>query len=133
MQSLLFSRKKYNFAKHYKIKAKYYKMKKIATILVALMAIAVSAEAKTVKKTFTVNGLCDMCQTRIQKAARSVSGVLTASWNQKTKVCSVVFDDKKTSVDKVQKAIAAAGHDTGKYKATAAAYNKLPGCCKYRK
>lgn len=108
-------------------------MKKIILMLVAVMSIAVSAQAKTVKKTFVVGGKCEMCQTRIQKAAKAVPGVLTAAWNQKTKKCSVVFDNSKTSVDKIQKAIAAVGHDAGNCKASDAVYNKLPGCCKYRK
>ncbi len=108
-------------------------MKKIILMLVAIMSIAVSAQAKTVKKTFVVGGECEMCKARIQKAAKAVPGVLTAAWNQKTQKCSVVFDSGKTSVDKIQKAIAAVGHDAGNYKAPNAVYNKLPSCCKYRK
>jgi Cu(I)/Ag(I) efflux system membrane fusion protein len=34
---------------------------------------------------------------------------------------------------KVETAIAKVGHDAGSVKASTAAYNKLPGCCKYRK
>ncbi len=108
-------------------------MKKIALMLVASLAIVASAQAKTVKKSFKANGLCEMCQARIQKACKAVPGVLTASWNKDTKVCNVVFDDSKTNLNKIEKAVAAAGHDTDKVKATTAAYNKLPGCCKYRK
>ena len=92
-----------------------------------------SAQAKTVKKTFKAQGKCEMCQARIQKAAKAVPGVLTAAWNKDTKVCSVVFDDSKTNLNKIEKAVAAAGHDTDKAKASAATYAKLPGCCKYRK
>lgn len=108
-------------------------MKKIVLLFIAALAMTVSVQAKTVKKTFTVGGKCEMCKARIQKAAKGVPGVVTAGWNVKTQKCSVVFDDKKTSLDKIEKAIAAAGHDTDKFKATAATYNKLPGCCKYRK
>lgn len=108
-------------------------MKKIIFMLVAFVAMTVSAQAKTVKKTFSVGGNCEMCQSRITKAAKAVPGVVTASWNKSTKKCSVVFDDSKTNVGKVQKAIAAAGHDAGNAKASTAAYNKLPSCCKYRK
>lgn len=108
-------------------------MKKIILMFVAIMAMAVSGQAKTVKKTFFVNGACGMCKTRIQKTAKAVPGVMSAAWDQKTKQCSVVFDNKKTSVDKIEKALAAVGHDAGKYKAPQAVYDKLPGCCKYRK
>lgn len=108
-------------------------MRKVALMLMAAMAMCATAQAKTVKKTFKADGACDMCKARIQKTAKAVPGVMTAAWNLKTKTCSVVFDDKKTSLDKIEKAVAGAGHDTDKYKAAAQAYNKLPGCCKYRK
>lgn len=108
-------------------------MKKIAMMFVAALAVCASVQAKTVKKSFKAQGQCEMCQARIQKAAKGVPGVLTASWNKDTKVCNVVFDDSKTNLNKIEKAVAAAGHDTDKAKASAAAYNKLPGCCKYRK
>jgi Cu(I)/Ag(I) efflux system membrane fusion protein len=44
-----------------------------------------------------------------------------------------VYDNTKTDTKKVQKAVAASGHDSGNIKASQATYNKLPGCCKYRK
>ena len=58
---------------------------------------------------------------------------LPANWNSKTKQLALVFDDKSTSAEKVQKAIAAVGYDAGDVKASKAAYDKLPGCCKYQK
>ena len=80
----------------------------------------------------TVQGLCEMCKDRIEKAAKSVSGVTSASWDIKTKQLHLNFDPAKTSVDAVAKAIAQAGHDTDKYKADKATYDALPSCCKYR-
>ena len=80
----------------------------------------------------TVQGLCEMCKDRIEKAAKSVSGVTSASWDIKTKQLHLNFDPVKTSADAVAKAIAKAGHDTDKYKADKATYDALPACCKYR-
>jgi Cu(I)/Ag(I) efflux system membrane fusion protein len=80
----------------------------------------------------TVQGLCEMCKERIEKAAKSVSGVTSASWDIKTKQLHLGFNPAKTSVDAVAKAIAKAGHDTDKYKADKATYDALPSCCKYR-
>ena len=80
----------------------------------------------------TVQGLCEMCKERIEKAAKSVSGVTSANWDIKTKQLHLGFDPAKTSVDAVAKAIAKAGHDTDKYKADKATYDALPDCCKYR-
>lgn len=108
-------------------------MKKIVLMLAAAMAVCVSAEAKTVRKTFQAEGQCEMCKDRIQKSAKAVDGVLSAAWNVSTKTCTVVFDDSKTDLKKIEQAVANAGHDTADIKATAEAYGKLPGCCKYRK
>ena len=89
----------------------------------------VFAQAKTEK--FEVKGNCGMCENRIEKAANSVDGVTAADWNQETKKLEVSFDESKTSVHKVQMAIAKVGHDTPMHKAKNEVYNALPGCCKY--
>lgn len=82
-------------------------------------------------KKFEVKGNCGMCESRIEKAALAVDGVSKADWNQETKMLEVSFDESKTSVNKVQIAIADAGHDTPMHKATNEVYKALPGCCKY--
>lgn len=81
----------------------------------------------------SVQGNCEMCKDRIEKAAKAISGVSSANWDQKTKQLHLNFDPAKTSVDAVSKAVAKAGHDTDKYKADKATYEALPACCKYRK
>ncbi len=102
--------------------------------MIALVAMSAAVEAKTVKATFKVGGGCpDMCKARIEKAAKSVSGVTSAKWNMKTQQLTLIYDNAKTNPQKVQKAIAKVGHDAGDVKADNATYNKLPGCCKYRK
>ena len=106
-------------------------MKKVLFTMAALMMMG-AAEAKTVKTTFEVKGNCGMCQQRIEKTAMAVEGVTSARWNKNDGKLSLVYDNKKTTPDKVQQALAAAGHDTGKFKADQAVYDKLPGCCKYR-
>jgi mercuric ion binding protein len=97
--------------------------------LFLLGAVSVFAGNKTEK--IEVKGNCGMCETRIEKAAKSVEGVSKADWNKETKKLEVVFDDTKTDLDKVEIAIAKVGHDTPKHKATTEVYDKLPGCCKY--
>ena len=117
-------------------------MKTIKLFLVAVLAITVSAtvSAQTANHSkmsapkteiIKVSGNCESCKARIEKAAK-VEGVTKADWNQKTKLLTLVYDPSKVKSDEVQKKIAAVGHDTPKYKATAAVYNALPGCCKYR-
>lgn len=79
-----------------------------------------------------VQGLCEMCKERIEKTAKAVNGVHTASWDLKTKQLHLGFDPAQTSADAVAEAIAKVGHDTDKYKADKATYDALPDCCKYR-
>jgi copper chaperone CopZ len=74
-----------------------------------------------------------MCETRIEKAVLAIDGVTAADWNKETKMIEVSFDESKTDLEKIQKAIADAGHDTDKYSASDETYNKLPGCCHYER
>jgi copper chaperone CopZ len=87
--------------------------------------------ASTKTETIKVSGNCDMCKARIEKAAK-IDGVSKAEWNKETKLLAVTYDPAKTNADAISKKVAAAGHDTEKIKAEAKAYDKLPGCCKYR-
>jgi mercuric ion binding protein len=85
------------------------------------------------KEKFKVAGNCGMCETRIEKAARGAEGVTSAEWDKETKMIEVTFNPDRTSLEKIEKAIAAVGHDTPLYKATDEVYEKLPGCCKYER
>ncbi len=98
-------------------------------ILMTMGAGSLLAQDKTEK--FEVKGNCGMCEKRIESAALSVDGVSRADWDQKTKIMEVDFDESKTDLDKVKKAIAISGHDTKMHKASDETYDKLPGCCKY--
>ena len=100
-------------------------------IVALTFSTAIFAANATKTETIKVSGKCETCKVRIEKAAK-VDGVTKADWSTKTKVLTLVYNPAKVKSDDVQKKIAAVGHDTPKYKATAAAYNALPGCCKYR-
>ena len=105
-------------------------------ILVLIMACAgLSAQAqqanKNAKYAIEVNGNCEQCQKRIQKAALSVPGVKSASWNLETHQLSLILNEEKCSLPDVEKAVAKVGHDTEKVKATDSDYEKLHSCCKY--
>lgn len=77
-----------------------------------------------------VYGNCGMCETTIEKAANKKK-ISKADWNEETKMATVTYDSKKTTLDAVLKNIALAGYDNQSFLAPDAAYNKLPGCCKY--
>jgi membrane fusion protein, copper/silver efflux system len=88
---------------------------------------------RNTEASFKVSGNCEMCKARIEHAAKSVRGLQTAVWDIQAKTIRVVYNEKETSQDDIQKAIAKAGHDTEKFKADDNVYNSLPGCCLYRK
>lgn len=90
------------------------------------------ASEKQTHAMISVQGKCEMCKERIEKAAKTIKGVSMATWDQKTKQLHLNFDPARTSVDAISKAVAKAGHDTDKYKADKATYDALPSCCKYR-
>ncbi len=108
-------------------------MKKIVTLITVLFSLLSTntfAKDAITKTSFIVSGNCDMCKTRIEKAAK-VKGVVNASWNEDSHVLAVAYAPSKISLDEIQQNIAKAGYNTEKFKAELDAYNKLPECCQY--
>jgi mercuric ion binding protein len=106
-------------------------------ILIAMIVfLGFSAQAQTkknknLKYTTEVNGNCEQCKKRIEKAAFSVPGVKTATWDVSSHQLSVILNEEKSSPTDLNKAIAKVGHDTKEVKATDADYENLHTCCKY--
>lgn len=112
-------------------------MKNILMIL-CLIGFVVSAPAqekknKNAKYTFEVNGNCEQCKKRIEKAAFSVVGVKSAIWDVESHELSLILNEEKTSVTEVKKAIAKVGHDTDAIRAEDSVYEKLHSCCLYER
>ena len=111
-------------------------MKKIVlVVLIAFLGINANAQEQTNKNKkveVEVNGVCDMCKKRIEKAAYSVKGVKSAVWHVEDQDLHLIIDETKCKVLDVEKAVAIAGHDTKGIKATDEQYAKIHGCCKYR-
>ncbi|PTX62296.1 copper chaperone CopZ [Kordia periserrulae] len=81
--------------------------------------------------TFGVRGNCGMCKATIEEAAKSVEGVVEATWDVQKKSISIAYDEYKINENVVHKAIAAAGYDTDKMTGDTGAYKNLPKCCLY--
>lgn len=107
-------------------------MKNILLLTAILMTSIVFAQDKNKKISFEVNGKCEMCKMRIEKAALSVSGVKYALWDIPTHELSLIMDERKTNSMEIKSAIAAVGHDSKELKATQEAYDNVHPCCKYR-
>jgi cation transport ATPase len=102
-------------------------------IVVTLFTQAQEKKNKNAKYTIMVNGNCEQCQRRIQKAAFSVDGVKAASWNIETHKLELTINEEKTSLAEIKKAVAKVGHDTEEVKATKEDYDNLHSCCKYER
>jgi len=108
-------------------------MKKIVlTLVMALVTGVAFAQEKNKKLTMEVNGKCEMCKLRIEKAALGVKGVKYAMWDIPSHELSLIIDERKTDPMKVKTALVAVGHDTKELKASDEAYEGVHPCCKYR-
>lgn len=104
----------------------------VATLFFTLFSVNMYAKDVITKTSFKVSGNCDMCKTRIEKAAK-IDGVKNAVWDEETHLLTVAFAPTKVSVDQIQQNIAKAGYDTEKFKAIETDYKKLPQCCQYER
>lgn len=106
------------------------------TILMLLLVIInqdtpAQSATDTTATTF-VAGACDMCKTRIEKAALERKGVKSARWDQTTQLLTVSFNAEQVTLERILCRVADRGHDNDFEKAKDAVYNSLPSCCAYR-
>lgn len=119
-------------------------MKRIITLaIVAGLALATltaqtkqAAETKggnakvetTVVKVPTI--VCNSCVSTITKALKKVNGVRTTKIDLEKKTATVSYVSTKTTLSKIEMAIAKAGYDANDTKRDPEAYEKLDACCK---
>ncbi|NNJ87896.1 MAG: metal transporter [Eudoraea sp.] len=108
-------------------------MKKFVIGLMLCFISTVSfAQEKNKKVAFEVDGICEMCKMRIEKAALGVKGVKYAVWDIPSHQLSLIIDERKTDPMIIKTALVEVGHDTKELKATEEAYLKVHPCCRYR-
>lgn len=108
----------------------------VAVLLMTIVGFSAQGQEKknkNAKYTTEVNGNCEQCQKRIQKAAYSVPGVKSASWSIETHQLTLIVNEEKCSLSDVKKAIAKVGHDADDVKATKEDYDNLHFCCQYER
>ena len=88
--------------------------------------------SQTKSEVIFVDGVCGMCEKRIESNCLATKGVKLADWNKESKMLKVIYNEKKISMDEIHKKIASIGHDTNLETASEEAYNNLYMCCKYR-
>lgn len=113
------------------IQQKHFFMKNIFLTCAAILILNGTGLFAQQYASFQVSGNCGMCKSRIEKAAKE-AGAAKAIWNEDSKQLNVSFASN-TSVEAIQKKIAAVGHDNAGAKASDEVYNKLHGCCQYER
>lgn len=93
-------------------------------------SLSISLFAQSDSTSFNVAGNYNMCKKRIETAVKGPA-VTQADWNVKSKVMTIKFDPRQITADQLYQKIAQIGHDTDKFTAKKAVYEKLPGCCLY--
>lgn len=102
-------------------------------LFVTLSTQAQEKKNKNAKYNIEVNGNCEQCKKRIEKAAFSVSGVKSADWHIDDHTLHLIINEEKCTLLDVKKAVAKVGHDTEEVKTTDEVYEKLHSCCKYER
>ena len=101
----------------------------IFTFLVLFFTIDSISQTKS--EVIFVDGVCGMCEKRIESNCLATKGIKLADWNKDNRMLKVIFNEKKISLEQIHKKIASSGHDTKLEIAPDEAYNNLM-CCKYR-
>ena len=99
---------------------------------IALLSFTMAGGGKT-KSTFTVYGVCGMCETKIEKTLNETKGVVWADWELETLELTVKYDASVISLDQIKQKLADVGYDSDSHRATDEAYNSLHACCKYER
>lgn len=107
---------------------------KILMLGICLINMAWTQAPKPNKKSvisFQVEGTCDMCKDRIEKALDK-KGVYKAIYETKSKLLTVTYDPRKLEEIQIHNMVAMVGHDTPLVTASEVVYQSLPDCCRYR-
>tara|TARA_B110000003_G_scaffold85922_1_gene87934 strand:- start:9149 stop:9544 length:396 start_codon:yes stop_codon:yes gene_type:complete len=88
--------------------------------------------SQTKSAKIVVDGVCMMCEERIEKKAIDVKGIKLADWNLDNRVLKVVYNEKNITINEIHEFLGSIGHDTEKKIASDEAYSLLDPCCQYR-
>ncbi|MEC5394585.1 TonB-dependent receptor [Bergeyella sp. RCAD1439] len=103
----------------------------VVFLLTLVAFTTIKAQNQTIiTETAEVSGNCSMCKTTIEKAAKYKDGI-SATWDQSTKILTLIYPSGTTSKQEVLRRIAEAGYENELFHADPSAYTSLPECCKY--
>ena len=94
--------------------------------------VTTNSISQTKSEVIFVDGVCGMCEKRIESNCLATKGIKMADWNKENRMLKLIYNEKKISLEEIHKKIASIGHDTKLETANEEAYGKLAMCCKYR-
>lgn len=97
-----------------------------------VFAVSFTASAQKAKEEVKIktSAICKMCKATIERQLAFTKGVESANLDVASKVVTVTYNPKKTSLEKIKKSITESGYDADELPAEAKAYDKLEDCCK---
>lgn len=112
------------------------KLKTIAASVLVIMTMLISVQKVNAQTETTAeikiktSAICEMCKETIEKNLAFEKGVKKSVLDVDTKIVTVNYNPKKTSPEKIRKAISKSGYDADDVPADPKAYKKLDDCCK---
>jgi hypothetical protein len=97
-----------------------------------LLLITLNSFSQTKSAKIVVDGVCMMCEERIEKKAIDIKGIKLADWDLDNRVLKVVYNEKNITINEIHEFLGSIGHDTEKRIASDEAYSLLDPCCQYR-
>ena len=70
--------------------------------------------SQTKSAKIVVDGVCMMCEERIEKKAIDVKGIKLADWDLDNRVLKVVYNEKNITINEIHEFLGSIGHDTKK-------------------
>jgi len=106
-------------------------MKSLIFSLALLSVIGLNGQSKFNTTSIEVDGLCGMCEKRIENAAY-IQGVKKADWSQETHLLELIYNSSKVDEAAIIAAINEIGHDVKNHPASDKQYANVHGCCRFR-
>lgn len=102
----------------------------LTLMLVTFSVIGYGSDPKSETVKIKTSAICEMCKETIEKKLAFTKGVTESNLNLDDKVVTVIYNPKKTDVQRIKKSISEAGYDADEVVADEKGYGKLPDCCK---
>lgn len=111
---------------------------KMATLFLMFISVSTFAQKKDNIKTAVIKTVihcdhckqCETCGDKFNKDLYNEDGIKRVDVDAKAMTITVVYDIRKTDLDKIKIMISKLGYDADDVKATTEGIAKLDGCCK---